>query len=56
MDFLSASQLLMQKYLYESCDPGCDDYTNYMQLHNIVNSEAILALDIPTLRRFDDYL
>ncbi|MDW3779717.1 peptidase M14 [Kluyvera cryocrescens] len=37
IDFLSSSQLLMQKYLYESCDPGGEDYTNYMRLHNIVS-------------------
>ncbi|EIN7999125.1 peptidase M14 [Salmonella enterica] len=37
IDFLSSSQLLMQKYLYESCDPGGEDYTDYMQLHNIVS-------------------
>ncbi|WP_227503002.1 hypothetical protein [Raoultella terrigena] len=27
----------MQKYLYESCDPGGEDYTDYMWLHNIVS-------------------
>lgn len=27
----------MQKYLYESCDPGVEEYTNYMRLHNIVS-------------------
>ncbi|ELO1022252.1 peptidase M14 [Citrobacter freundii] len=37
IDFLSSSQLLMQKYLYESCDPGGEDYTDYMRLHNIVS-------------------
>ncbi|EBY8816410.1 peptidase M14, partial [Salmonella enterica subsp. enterica serovar Heidelberg] len=37
IDFLSSSQTLMQKYLYESCDPGSEDYTNYMRLHNIVS-------------------
>ncbi|EOV9576584.1 peptidase M14 [Cronobacter sakazakii] len=37
IDFLSASQTLMQKYLYESCDPGGEDYTYYMRLHNIVS-------------------
>jgi hypothetical protein len=36
IDFLSASQLLMQRYLYESCDPCSEDYTEYMRLHNIV--------------------
>lgn len=37
IDFLSSSQLLMQKYLYESCDPCGEDYTDYMRLHNIVS-------------------
>ncbi|EKD7541471.1 peptidase M14 [Salmonella enterica] len=37
IDFLSSSQLLMQKYLYESCDPGGEDYADYMRLHNIVS-------------------
>ncbi|WP_200780720.1 peptidase M14 [Klebsiella oxytoca] len=37
IDFLSSSQTLMQKYLYESCDPGGEDYTDYMRLHNIVS-------------------
>ncbi|HDT5122354.1 TPA: peptidase M14 [Escherichia coli] len=37
IDFLSSSQLLMQKYLYDSCDPGGEDYTDYMRLHNIVS-------------------
>lgn len=37
IDFLSSSQTLMQKYLYASCDPGGEDYTNYMRLHNIVS-------------------
>ncbi|NIG16288.1 peptidase M14 [Pantoea sp. Cy-640] len=37
IDFLSSSQMLMQKYLYGSCDPGGEDYTNYMRLHNIVS-------------------
>lgn len=36
IDFLSASQLLMQRYLYESCDPRSEDYAEYMRLHNIV--------------------
>ena len=37
IDFLSSSQTLMQKYLYESCEPGSEDYTDYMRLHNIVS-------------------
>ncbi|HEJ7964379.1 TPA: peptidase M14 [Serratia marcescens] len=37
IDFLSSSQLLMQKYLYDTCDPGGEDYTDYMRLHNIVS-------------------
>lgn len=37
IDFLSSSQTLMQKYLFESCDPGGEDYTDYMRLHNIVS-------------------
>jgi|SRR5476649_167883 len=37
IDFLSSSQLLMQKYLYDSCDPGGEDYTDYMRLHNSVS-------------------
>lgn len=37
IDFLSSSQLLMQKYLYVSCDPHGEDYTDYMRLHNIVS-------------------
>lgn len=37
IDFLSSSQLLMQKYLYDSCDPGGEDYTDYMRLHNCVS-------------------
>lgn len=37
IDFLSLSQTLMQKYLFESCDPGGEDYTDYMRLHNIVS-------------------
>ena len=37
IDFISSSQLLMQKYLYDSCDPGDEDYINYMRLHNIVS-------------------
>lgn len=37
IDFLSSSQTLMQKYLYEPCDPGGEDYTNYMRSHTIVS-------------------
>jgi len=37
IDFLSASQLLIQKYLYISCDPSSEDYTEYLRLHNIVS-------------------
>ncbi|BCU57720.1 peptidase M14 [Enterobacter kobei] len=37
IDFLSSSQLLMQKYLYDSCNPGSEDYTDYMRLHNVVS-------------------
>ncbi|EEW7506680.1 peptidase M14 [Escherichia coli] len=47
IDFLSLSQTLMQKYLYESCDPGGDDYSNYMRLHNIVSLTSS-----PELRRY----
>ncbi len=36
IDFLSVSQTLMQRYLYESCDPRSEDYAEYMRLHNIV--------------------
>lgn len=37
IEFLSYSQMLMQKYLYVSCAPDSDDYINYMRLHNIVS-------------------
>ncbi|WP_283602629.1 peptidase M14 [Serratia proteamaculans] len=36
INFLSTTQLLMQRYLYESCDPRSEDYAEYMRLHNIV--------------------
>lgn len=50
VDFLSISQLLMQRYLYESCDPRSEDYTEYMRLHNIVSISStpeirLLAFD-----------
>lgn len=56
IDFLSSSQTLMQKYLYESCNPGSEDYTNYMRLHNIVsltsslNCESMLLILSPKYR------
>ncbi|EJX2528376.1 peptidase M14 [Salmonella enterica] len=46
IDFLSSSQLLMQKYLYESCDPGGEDYTDYMRLHNIVSLTSSFELRV----------
>jgi len=53
INFLSASQSLMQKYLYESCDPRSEDYAEYMRLHNIVSITSIpeirlLAFDTQT--------
>ena len=46
IDFLSSSQTLMQKYLYESCDPGGEDYIYYMRLHNIVSLTSSSELRI----------
>ena len=46
IDFLSSSQLLMQKYLYDSCDPGGEDYTGYMRLHNIVSLTSTSELRV----------
>ncbi|ECF2367228.1 peptidase M14 [Salmonella enterica subsp. enterica serovar Mountpleasant] len=46
IDFLSSSQLLMQKYLYESCDPGGEHYTDYMRLHNIVSLSSSSELRV----------
>ena len=46
IDFLSSSQTLMQKYLYKSCDPGGEDYTDYMRLHNIVSLSSSSELRV----------
>ncbi|KLQ08268.1 MULTISPECIES: hypothetical protein [Enterobacter] len=34
VEFLTASQSLMQKYLFSQCSGESDDYLNYIRLHN----------------------
>ncbi|HHO9701275.1 peptidase M14 [Citrobacter braakii] len=59
IEFLSSSHLLMQKYLFESCDPGGEDYTNYMRLHNIVSltsSPELRALAFDTQCKVSQFI
>lgn len=37
VDFLTASQSLMQQYLYSQCDGSSDDYLNYLRLHHEIS-------------------
>ncbi len=34
VEFLTLSQSLMQKYLYEQCEANNDDYLAYLRIHN----------------------
>lgn len=59
IDFLSSSQMLMQKYLYESCDPGGEDYTDYMRLHNTVSltsSSELRGYAFDTQRKVSQFI
>ncbi|WP_422731142.1 peptidase M14 [Leclercia pneumoniae] len=37
VDFLTASQSLMQSYLFTQCNGGSDDYLHYLRLHNEIS-------------------
>ena len=37
VDFLTASQSLMQRYLFTQCDGSSEDYLNYLRLHNEIS-------------------
>ncbi|MGS4679595.1 peptidase M14 [Enterobacter soli] len=37
VDFLTASQSLMQKYLLTQCNGSSDDYLDYLRLHNEIS-------------------
>ncbi|UVF85818.1 hypothetical protein NWH85_26260 (plasmid) [Escherichia coli] len=44
MEFLTLSQSLMQKYLYEQCEANNDDYLAYLRIHNEITITSGLAI------------